>query len=81
MRSPATIRVTTLLLGAIIFLGVAPDATAATDLEPAAGTKGDERQPDSDPPTPWGAIVAGCFGVAFGGLLAAWQIKGLSKRR
>ena len=78
---PRTIRATTLLLGAIVGLGLARGVAAATDPDPAQGTKADDRQPDTDPPTPWGAIVAGCLGVGFGGLLAAWQIKALSKRR
>jgi hypothetical protein len=57
-----------------------PSNADAHAFEPEAGTEAAERQPSPDQGTPWGAILAGCVGVAFGGLLAAWQIKGMSKR-
>lgn len=34
----------------------------------------------ADDGAPVGAIVAGCLGVLFGGLIARWQIKALAKR-
>jgi hypothetical protein len=73
-----------------LMLWLAPLAASAEPgaSAPAPGTESTERQPDSDPPAdqtdqgvPWGAILAGCLGVGFGGLIAAWQIKGLAKRR
>ena len=47
------------------------------EINPAADAS--TNPPAHDGSTQWGPILWGCLGVAFGGALAVWQIRGMKR--
>lgn len=56
---------------ALLFLALTPlaDALAADVVDPG-----------TDEGISWGPLIGACLGVAFGGALALWQIRGMKSR-
>ncbi len=74
------------LRGAPIALALTAGSVGALSLStPASAAEADDPDPaqtaeDDQDSINWGPILGACMGVAFGGMLALWQIKGMKNR-